>query len=163
MGTRAEWSFQILVSLASGSDLCLFLSLCSMDRVCWYSVARGPSYHNPPVGGGQSGCSRTPSQTPVPTARRESRSVPQQLESRRTTLNSESKQDRGCRGNNHKSVSLRHDEETVRSFSPSEHLPAVCPLSLEQPPCAFDPTTPSAPSPQAASPLLKGEAWVLLL
>lgn len=46
-GTRAEWSFQTLAFLglweqpAQTPCLCLFLPLCSVDRVCWYNVARG--------------------------------------------------------------------------------------------------------------------------
>ena len=58
---------------------------------------------------------------------------------------------------------MSSDEETVFSFNPLERLPIACPLPLEQPPCAFAPTAPSVPSPQTVAPLLKGEAWVLLL
>lgn len=55
---------------ASGSDQSKplhrsLLSLCPMDRVCWYRVAGGPNYQKSPLGG-QSGCSKTHSRAPVP-------------------------------------------------------------------------------------------------
>lgn len=138
--------------------LCLFLPLCSVDRVCWYNVARGSSYHNPPNRGWAKWVQHNPFSDPGSHSRKRAQLSPPQPESGRTSLNSVSKQDRGCRGNNHKSMSLHRDEETVFSFNPSERLPIACPLPLEEPPCAFDPTAPSAPSPRAVAPLLKGEA-----
>lgn len=62
-GTRAEWSFQILVFLGLWerpvkTPALVFSCHCVPWTVCWYSGARGPSYHNPPVGVGK--CVKTP-------------------------------------------------------------------------------------------------------
>ena len=162
-GTRAEWSFQILVFLGLWErpvKTPAFVFSCHC--VPWTeSAGQGSQLPQSPRRGWAKWVQQNPSSDPSSHSTERAQLSPPQPESGRTSLNS--KRDRGCRGNNHKSVSLHHDEETVFSFNPLERLPIACPLPLEQPPCAFAPTAPSVPSPQTVAPLLKGEAWVLLL